>query len=140
MAGSTSHDNTGSADLDNESEVNSDTLILHNAASTRKRTIHPTECTAIAKKGPATTASCVSPQQQDNMHLLLQLNKTSAPSKRIVLLPGHLPYPQLLANWQKHQGNKAQYGVRLVGDAAQPDDWVPISLDLFTSHSHWASA
>ena len=58
------------------------------------------------------------------MHLVLQLDKINAPDQRIELLPGHSPYPQLLANWRSHEEDSTQYGVRLVGDAQQPDKWV----------------
>lgn len=84
----------------------------------------PTAKRHIENATTCATSACSVHPPQDKMQLVLQLDKINAPDQRIEMLPGHSPYPQLLANWRSHEEDSTQYGIRLVGVAQQPDKWV----------------
>ena len=77
--------------------------------------------------------------RQEQLQLLLQLDSQTAPPQRMQLMKGYLPYPQLLQTWQEQQSNPAVCGVRLIGNAERPDEYVGIAVQDLIAHSAWAA-
>ena len=83
----------------------------------------------------------VTPQpHQGQLQLVLELDSHTAPPKRMQLLKGHIPYPQHHKTWLQEQHNPVVCGIRLVGDAQQPDEYVGVGVHEMIAHSPWAAA
>ncbi|KAL3135893.1 hypothetical protein ABBQ32_007446 [Trebouxia sp. C0010 RCD-2024] len=78
--------------------------------------------------------------QQDQLQLVLELDSETAPRKRMQLLAGHLPYPQHYQTWLQEQHNPIVCGIRLIGDAQQPHEYVGVGVHEMVTHSPWAAA
>ena len=77
---------------------------------------------------------------QGQLQLMLDLDSHTAPPKRMQLLKDHLPYPQHYQTWVQEQHNPVVCGIRLIGDAQQPDEYVGVGVHEMVSHSPWAAA
>lgn len=77
---------------------------------------------------------------QGQLQLVLQLDNHTAPPKRMQLLKGHIPYPQHHQTWLEEQHNPVVCGIRLIGDAQQPDEYVGVGVHEMVAHSPWAAA
>ena len=83
----------------------------------------------------------VTPQpHQGQLQLVLELDSHTAPPKRMQLLKGHIPYPQHHKIWLQEQHNPVVCGIRLVGDAQQPDEYVGVGVHEMIAHTPWAAA
>ena len=78
--------------------------------------------------------------EQEQLQLVMELDSQNAPMKRRQLLQGYMPYPQHYQTWQEQQHNLAVCGIRLIGDAQQPDENVGVAVHTLVAHSSWAAA
>ena len=77
---------------------------------------------------------------QVQLQLVMELDSHTAPCKRMQLLAGHLPYPQHYQTWLEEQHNPNVCGIRLIGDAQQPHEYVGVGVLEMVAHSPWAAA
>ena len=59
---------------------------------------------------------------------------------RTIQLQDYRPCPEEVTLWRRSWANRDLYNVRLVGDAQDPDSWVPVAAKDLVCHSEWAAS